>query len=117
MTDVTGAPVSGANVELKLLPISYGIGVYVATDIDGDGEPDQWVPNRSATCDAEDINNGNGILDPGEDLNNNGKLDPSNDATFSPATLTTAADGSADFSLLYPQSNCSWADFRLTATV
>lgn len=117
VTDVNGAPVSGANVELKLLPLSYGKGVYIPTDIDGDGEPDQWVPNRNATCVAEDINNGNGIIDPGEDLNNNGQLDPSNDATFAPATLTTGDDGSADFSLLYPQSNCSWADFKLTATV
>jgi len=117
VTDVNGAPVSGANVELKLLPLSYGKGFYIPTDIDGNGEPDQWVPNRSATCSAEDLNNGNGIIDPGEDLNNNGQLDPSNDATFAPATLTTGEDGSADFSLLYPQSNCSWADFRLTATV
>lgn len=117
VTDVNGAPVQGANIELKLLPISYGKGFYIQVDVDGDGEPDQWAPNRTATCAAEDINNGNGIIDPGEDLNNNGRLDPSNDATFSPATLTTGADGSADFSLLYPQSNCSWADFRLTATV
>lgn len=117
VTDVNGAPASGANIELKLLPISYGKGQYVATDTTGNGEPDQWVPNRNVTCAAEDINNGNGIIDPGEDLNNNGKLDPSNDATFAPATLTAADDGSAEFSLLYPQSNCAWVDFRLTATV
>ena len=117
VTDVNGAPVSGANIELKLLPVSYGKGEYVPTDTRGDSDPDQWVANRSATCVAEDINNGNGIIDPGEDLNNNGLLDPTNDATFNSATLTAAVDGSAEFLVLFPQSNCSWTDFRLTATV
>lgn len=117
VTDVSGAPVSGANIELELLPISYGKGQFVATDTTGNGEPDRWVANRTATCTAEDINNGNGIIDPGEDANNNGTLEPSNDATFDSSTLSSANDGSAEFALLYPKSNCAWADFRLTATV
>lgn len=116
VTDATGAPVSNTNVELKLLPTSYGKGTFIQVDTDGDGEPDQWAPNRVATCESEDLD-GDGLKDPGEDFNGDGDLDPSNDATFAPASLTTNESGSANFTIRYPQSSCAWVDFRLTATV
>jgi len=116
VTDATGAPVSNTNVELKLLPTSYGKGTFIQVDTDGDGEPDQWAPNRVATCESEDLD-GDGLKDPGEDFNGDGDLDPSNDATFTPASLTTNESGSANFTIRYPQSSCAWVDFRLTATV
>lgn len=117
VTDANGAPIGDATVELSLLSTDYGKGQYQRVDTDNDGTPDSWAAIRSVTCVAEDDANKNGIADPGEDTNNNGILDPSNNATFAPGNLRTAADGSANFSLLYPQSNCSWTDVELTATV
>ena len=115
VSNVNGTAVEGATVELSLLPVSYGKGFY-QTDEDGDGTPDRWTASRTATCPAEDLDR-DGVEDEGEDINGNGKLDPSNDATLTSSELTTDADGSAVFSIMYPQSNCSWTDFRLTATV
>lgn len=117
VTDVNGAPIGDATVELSLLPTDYGKGQYQRVDTNNSGTPDRWEANRNVTCIAEDDANKNGLADPGEDTNNNGVLDPSNDATFAPSNLRTAADGSANFALLYPQSNCAWTDVELTATV
>ena len=81
-------------------------------DLDG-----KWVQAPGAVfCAAEDINQ-NGQLDPGEDTNGSDKLEPTNSATTSASSITTAADGSADFDLLYPQSHCNWVQVQLTATV
>jgi len=134
VTDANGAPVENANIELSVLPIAYRKGSYSIS------ANDTWViaAGDSTTCDAEDVNqngvldtedtNGNDVLDPGEDSNGNGLLDtedtngsdrlePTNSATTSAASITSAADGSADFALLYPQSHCNWVAVRLTATV
>ncbi|MBW3198793.1 Ig-like domain-containing protein [Marinobacter nauticus] len=133
VTDANGAPVENANIELSVLPTGYRKGTYaISTD-------DNWViPPGLVFCEAEDANrngqldtedsNGNDLLDPGEDLNGNGvldtedtnrsdKLEPTNSATTSAASVVSASDGSADFSLIYPQSHCGWVKVELTATV
>ncbi|WP_370258955.1 Ig-like domain-containing protein [Marinobacter nauticus] len=110
VTDANGSPIEDAQVELSVLPIGYSKGRYQVVD-------DKWVEAPgSVFCPAEDINQ-NGQLDPGEDTNNSDKLEPTNSATTSDTSITTAADGSADFDLLYPQNHCNWVKVKLTATV
>lgn len=82
--------------------------------------------------------NFNGVLDPGEDGctngvtptgitvtapltcnptgNQNGKLDPGATAVASPGSQTTAADGTATFNIIYPESIATWVDVQLIAT-
>ncbi|WP_417516645.1 Ig-like domain-containing protein [Marinobacter sp.] len=112
VTDANGAPVENANIELSVLPTGYIKGRYaVSTD-------DTWVisPLNPLFCNAEDVNR-NGQLDAGEDVNGSMSLEPTNSATTSSSSVTSAADGSADFALLYPQSHCNWVRVKLTATV
>lgn len=112
VTDANGAPVENANIELSVLPTGYIKGRYaISTD-------DTWVisPSDPKFCDAEDVNR-NGQLDAGEDVNGSMSLEPTNSATTSASSVTSAADGSADFALLYPQSHCNWVRVKLTATV
>ena len=112
VTDANGAPVENANIELSVLPVGYIKGSYVVS------ADDTWVisPGNPVFCPTEDANQ-NGQLDAGEDTNNNGSLEPTNSATTSASSITSGADGSADFSLLYPQSHCNWVRVELTATV
>nr|WP_227539557.1 Ig-like domain-containing protein [Marinobacter sp. Arc7-DN-1] len=112
VTDANGAPVENANIELSVLPTGYIKGSYVPS-ID-----DTWVisPGNPVFCDAEDLNR-NGQLDAGEDINGSLALEPTNSATTSASSVISATDGSADFSLIYPQSHCNWVRVELTATV
>lgn len=112
VTDANGAPVESANIELSVLPTGYIKGSY-AVSID-----DTWVisPASPTFCNAEDANR-DGQLDAGEDINGSESLEPTNSATTSASSITSAADGSADFDLLYPQSHCNWVRVKLTATV
>lgn len=112
VTDANGAPVENANIELSALPVGYQKGRYEPT-VD-----DKWAltPLSPVFCAAEDANR-NGQLDPGEDTNNNMKLEPTNSAATSASSVISGSDGSASFSLLYPQSHCNWVQVELTATV
>ncbi|MDB6084610.1 MAG: hypothetical protein JWN43_2491, partial [Gammaproteobacteria bacterium] len=81
----------------------------------------------------------NGIMDPGEDGcnlsgvpyntgplgtnqacnafgNGNGKLDPGVTAVASPGSVTTGADGTANFVVNYPESDALWVQVQLVAT-
>ncbi|MDO3723235.1 Ig-like domain-containing protein [Marinobacter sp. chi1] len=109
VTDANGAPIEGAEIELSVLPVGYAKGSYEAVD-------NKWRIPNSVYCPAEDANR-DGQLDAGEDINSNGTLEPTNSAATSAPFITTSADGSADFSLLYPQSHCNWVGVELTATV
>lgn len=111
VTDANGAPVENANIELSVLPTGYIKGQYA--DVDGSWE---ISPSDPVFCDAEDVNR-NGQLDAGEDINGSLSLEPTNSATTSAATVASSSDGSASFSLLYPQSHCNWVRVELTATV
>ena len=111
VTDANGNAAPSRNVQLSVVPVRYFKGQYAKPV----GE-DTWYPNYSVAggCTAEDANN-NGILDTGEDANGNGQLDPDPSATV-PANITTGTDGTADFSLTYLKSECSWIQVNLTAT-
>lgn len=112
VTDANGAPVENATIELSVLPTGYIKGRYV------ESADNQWVidPASPVLCAAEDTNQ-NGQLDAGEDINGNGTLEPTNSATTNASSVVSGSDGSADFSLLYPQSHCNWVRVELTATV
>lgn len=134
VTDKDGAPVEGAKVEMSVRPLFYFKGRYVPVDTTGDGMDDAWGTgydsngdgtidvDQGATgrrfntfrCQAED-QNFNGSLDPGEDNDGDGSLEPSTDATISPATLETDSDGTANFSLKYPQGNGRWSTVEIRA--
>lgn len=76
--------------------------------------------NAVTTCPNED-GNLNGIRDVslGEDVsgqgNNNGILDPGDIALANPGSVTTATDGSASFSVNYPEDHALWVQVQLTA--
>ncbi|WP_158222352.1 Ig-like domain-containing protein [Tamilnaduibacter salinus] len=109
VTDSSGAPVEGAQLELSVLPTLYRKGQWkLNTD-------DNWQPDVSTTdpCPVEDANY-DGKIQPGEDINGNETLEPSNEVTTSATDITTGTDGSANFELLYPQSQCSWITAKLS---
>lgn len=108
VTDSGGNGVPNAQVTLTVVPTRYwkGTRVYGGT---------AWDPVFSAgPCANEDLNY-NGILDAGEDFNSNGSLDPGNDVAV-PSTVTTGADGSAEFDMIYAEDFASWLEVTLTAT-
>ncbi len=126
VADLDGGPANNITVSFKAKVITYSKGVYIHTDIDGDGTTDEWVRNASVTCNAEDVN-GNGKLDAGEDINSNGILDPktptvtaltSETPTLTPGTsyLITDDNGFGYFSLTYPKAQGSWVTVQITAT-
>lgn len=117
VTDANGAPVENADVELSVLPVGYSKGMYIDAEGSWFAVSSPTTPNDPPIfCEAEDTNR-NGQLDPDEDRNENGALEPTNSATTNASSVTTGADGSADFSLLYPQSHCNWVRVELIATV
>jgi Bacterial Ig-like domain (group 1) len=132
--DAGGNPVANVPITLTVHPLTYYKGGYYKTAT-------AWVqsntpaspPGTSPTaCPNEDVNF-NGVLDPGEDGcatgvtvpapyscnafgNLNSKLDPGGTAVASPGTLTTAADGSASFNVIYPEDQALWVAVQLIAT-
>lgn len=126
-SDVSGGPAAGVSVSLTVRPTQYTKGQYIATDINGDLNPDEWVATASAVCPTEDTNQ-NGILDSGEDTNGNGVLDPASSATIAshpdevptltPGTnqVVTDSDGFGYFVLAYPKSEGNWSRVALTAS-
>ncbi|UDL04416.1 Ig-like domain-containing protein [Marinobacter sp. CA1] len=117
VTNANGSPVE-AEVELSVLPTAYKKGGYINQELkDGELEDlEKWRQVVTTTCSAEDTNR-NGILDNGEDTNQNGTLEPTYSAATSSPSVTTSADGSADFFIVYPQSHCNWVEVELTAAV
>jgi hypothetical protein len=69
----------------------------------------------AVVCLNEDLNL-NGVLDPGEDFNNDGKLEPGDVAVATPSSLVTGSDGSATFTVEYPEDHALWVQTLLTAT-
>jgi adhesin/invasin len=136
VTDASGNAVQGAKINVSLNPEGYAKGHYV------DNGSNQWTVSYSATtpsiCPSEDINQ-NGILDPGEDKNIDGKPDPGKDTNNNgvldvgeedlgdgkltpgnvvsvPSSITTGADGTFEFDVIYAQTYANWVLVRLTAS-
>ena len=108
VTDAAGNGVPNAQVTLSVVPTQYWKGTRVYGGV-------SWDPVISAgPCANEDLNY-NGILDVGEDFNSNGSLDPGNDVAV-PSSVTTGADGSAEFDMIYAEDFASWLEVTLTAT-
>lgn len=108
VTDAGGNAVQGANIVVSLNPDGYAKGVYVDND-------DSWGLNYSVGyCPSEDLNE-NGILDTGEDANGNGQLTPGNVVAV-PSSVTTGADGTFEFSVIYAETYANWVRVRLTAS-
>jgi hypothetical protein len=82
--------------------------------------------NENGILDTGEDKNKDGELDPGEDLNGNGTLDAGEDigdgqltpgnVVSVPTTVTTGADGTIEFSVIYPKQFANWVRIRLTAT-
>jgi hypothetical protein len=114
VADSDGNPVPGAIVSLGLWPAQYSSGVWFLDASPTEGEP--YAPYITGTFNNEDVNQ-NLIRDPGEDLNGDGSLTPPNSAAGTvPATVTTAANGVANFDLVYLKGSAVWIRDRIRAT-
>jgi hypothetical protein len=102
--------VEDAAVDISVIATHFFKGTYIDTV---NGDP-RFQVDYEDRCVSEDVNN-NGIEDPGEDTNSNGRLDPVPSATV-PGSVSTGPDGTADFTLTYPKSECSWVAVDLIAT-
>ena len=105
VTDASGNAAPNKNVTLSLNPLAFGKGYWIGG----------WSQTVEYVCVSEDILNQNGILDAGEDINSNGVLDPGNVAAV-PSTVTTGADGTYEFDILYPREYANWVYVELTAS-
>jgi hypothetical protein len=127
--DAAGHPVPNTAVTLTIHSASrpfyaYAKGSYIACG-------DAWVqydgvnqgtcaatppvpPTPPTWCLNEDLNL-TGLYDPVEDISTNGKLDPGDIALAVPGVLTTAADGTGNFQVIYPEDHALWVQVTLTA--
>ena len=114
VADSDGNPVPGAIVSLGLWPAQYSSGVWFLDASPTVNEP--YAPYITGTFDNEDLNQ-NLTRDPGEDLNGDGSLTPPNSAAGTvPATVTTGANGVANFDLVYLKGSAVWIRDRIRAT-
>jgi hypothetical protein len=133
--DSAGNPVSGIAITLTLHSKYYNKGTWqlvsgawgwAPVGVAG-GSPPDGVTIAAPGCANEDLNL-NGVLDPTDGDasgtgNNNGKLEPGDIALASPGSVTTAAvtsststQGTALFTVNYPQDHAMWVTSTLTAT-
>jgi len=133
VTDASGHPVPSTAVSLTIHSASrpfygYWKGSYQNC---GSGGWQQYDGTSTAACTVgppakpatgptacfnEDVNL-NGILDPGEDATTpaSGALLPGDVALTSPGVVTTAADGTGTFTVVYPEDHALWVQVTLTA--
>ncbi|MDY6839207.1 MAG: invasin domain 3-containing protein [Thermodesulfobacteriota bacterium] len=118
VADSNGNPVPGTTVSLNAWPIQYSTGEWVEVII----LTDQYCEAKiTGTYPNEDVNE-NLFLDPGEDTGNDpghgdGELTPPNSAAGTvPMTVTTDANGVANFDLVYMKSSAMWIVDRIQAS-
>jgi hypothetical protein len=123
VTDSSGNPVAGQDLNVSVLPVSYSKGYWDAVPDLIDFEYWEDVVTLADTnpatpqieeCISEDLNN-NGVMDPGEDNNGDGQLTPGNVASV-PRTVQADANGIATFDLTYPRNIAPWTTVLLTVT-
>lgn len=113
VTDSSGNPVAGQELNVSVLPVSYNKGSWVAVPDLIDFE--YWDPVlTSPACPSEDVNN-NGILDPGEDFNGDNQLTPGNVASV-PRTVQADDNGIATFDLTYTRDIAPWTKVLISVT-
>ena len=123
VTDSSGNPVAGQDLNVSVLPVSYNKGVWqpVPDLIDFEywdavvtlADSNPASPGIEA-CISEDLNN-NGLMDPGEDTNGDGQLTPGNVASV-PRTVQADENGIATFDLTYPRDIAPWTTVLLTVS-
>ena len=106
MTDSEGNGVPDAGVQFDVRSTRYIKGFWTKN------VEDEWVPSVSRICDDEDLN-GNGILDPGEDMNGNFTIEAGNIAAVVGGNAVTDAEGKISFRIRYPKLYGSWTEVRL----
>jgi hypothetical protein len=113
VTDSSGNPVAGQDLNVSVLPVSYDKGFW-------DPVPDlidfeYWDPVViAADCQSEDVNN-NGVMDQGEDFNGDGQLTPGNVVSV-PRTVRADANGIATFDMVYTKDIAPWTKVLLTVS-
>lgn len=113
VTDSSGNPVAGQELNVSVLPVSYQKGYW--SPIPDLIDFEYWDTVVTATdCKSEDVNN-NGVLDPGEDFNNDGQITPGNVASV-PRTVQADENGIATFDLTYTRDIAPWTKVLLTVS-
>lgn len=124
VTDANNNPVANALVTLRMRPVAFSTGsactiaqTYCSEDANGNGSLDAGEDGARTTITVDTVGScpstppaATGSLD--------GILTPQNSFAGSvPSTVTTGADGSANFTLTYLKGSALWVVDRLTATV
>ena len=92
------------------MPVDYDKGVMEYDNIKNIWDTVVSFPN----CPSEDLNE-NGILNAGEDTNGSGNLEPGNLVVISPPSVTTDANGFAEFTIQYGKQYAKWSRVKIVA--
>ncbi|MDR7119432.1 Ig-like domain-containing protein [Rheinheimera soli] len=126
VTDSSGNPVAGQDLNVSVLPLSYDKGEWVPIPDLIDFE--YWLADSSdaaTDCASEDVNNngildeedtdGDGVIDITEDTNGDGQLTPGNVASV-PRTVRADSNGIATFDMTYPRDIAPWTEVLITVS-
>jgi len=113
--DSRGAPVAGAPVDLKVLPVAYVKGARVWSVASSAYTTAVSTLPGAASCANEDIDF-TGTYSVAKDYNGNGLLDPGSVAVVTPSSGTTGADGSLLVTVSYPKDHAYYVKVQLIAT-
>ena len=117
VTDAQGNGVEGVTIQVGILSDWYRKGFWFYDDL-----VPGWVQIvTSPLCPDEDINNRNGVLDPGEDLNGSMRIEAGNVALVAAqngtgGTFVSDATGLGIVDVIYPQEFGAWVGVTLEAT-
>jgi hypothetical protein len=111
--DSAGNAVAGVSITLTVHSTRYFKGIWKVLDTD----TTKWsqLITVGGTCLNEDVNH-NGQYIKSADTNNNGTLEPGDIALSAPGSVTTGVDGSASFTVNYPEDHAEWVEVKLTAS-
>ena len=113
--DSRGAPVAGAPIDLKVLPVSYAKGSRVWSVGSSAYLTAVSTLPGAASCANEDVDF-TGTYSLTKDYNGNNVLDPGSVAVVSPSSGATGADGSLLVTVAYPKDHAYYVTVRLVAT-